>query len=836
MMERQPVTPVNIGEEMKRSYLAYSMSTLVDRALPDVRDGLKPSQRRILVSMNDLGLTPGRQHRKCANVAGHTSGNYHPHGEAIVYPTLVHLAQDFKMRYPLVDGQGNFGSIDGYPPAAMRYTEARLAGPGGELLTDLDKETVDFRPNYDERLQEPSVLPSAFPNLLCNGAVGIAVSMATALPPHNLREVVGGLTALIDNPELDLHEVMEHIKAPDFPTGGVIYGMSGVLDAYRTGRGLIRVRAKAEIVTLKNDREIIAISEIPYMVVKANLLEKMADLVRERKIEGISNIRDESDRKGLRIVVELKRDAQGDVVLNQLYRHTQLEATFGANMIALVDGQPRQLTLKEMLQHYIDHRHEVVVRRTTFELRVAEDRAHILEGLRIALDQIDLVIQIIRGSQDPASAREALMERLSLSERQAQAILTMTLQRLTNLEQQKIEDEYSELVKEIERLRGILDSRQQRMDIIKTELAEVSRRFGDDRRSEIVLSASEFNIEDLIADDDMVITISHSGYIKRLPVTTYRAQKRGGRGVTGMRTKEEDFVAHLFVASAHSYMLCLTDRGRCYWLKVYEVPEGGRASRGRPVVNLIDIDDDENISAIVPVKAFDDDHSLVLATERGIVKKTTLSAYGRPRRGGIIAVNVEEGDRLIEAALTDGSSEIIMATREGQAIRFKETDVRDMGRVARGVKGVSLADGDRVVGMVVVGPESSILTVCENGHGKRTAVSDYRLTRRGAKGVINIRTTDRNGKVVVVKNVVDEDELMIVSQNGILIRLPIRDISTIGRNTQGVRLINLEEGDRVIDVARVAQNGEDGEADEVDEVDEEGDDSTSGGNGKAELE
>lgn len=804
MSARQRIVPMDIGDELKKSMLDYSMSTLVNRALPDVRDGLKPSQRRILIAMNDLSLGPTRQHRKCANIAGHTSGNYHPHGEEIVYPTLVNLAQDFKLRYPLVDGQGNFGSIDGYPPAAMRYTEARMAGAGSEMLQDLDKDTVDFNPNYDERLEEPAVLPSRFPNMLCNGAVGIAVTMATAIPPHNLREVVAGLVALIDNPDLEVMDLMEYIKGPDFPTGGVIYGMSGVLDAYRTGRGLIRVRATATVECLKNGRENIVITEIPYMVAKATLLEKMADLVREKRVEGISNIRDESDRKGMRVVVELKQDAYSEVVLNQLYKHTQLESTFGANMIALVDRQPRQLNLKELLQHYIDHRHDVVVRRTSFELQVAEDRAHILEGLRIALDAIEEVIQIVRGAADPDAARSVLMERLSLSERQAQAVLTMTIQRLTGLEHRKIEEEYDALVEEIARLKSILDSRLERMELVRSELSEVEAKYGDERRSSIVLSASEFNIEDLIADEDMVITISHQGYIKRIPVDTYRQQRRGGRGVTGMRTKEEDFVEHLFIASTHSYILFLTDRGHCHWLKVHEIPEGGRVSRGRPVVNLIEIGEGHKVAAIVPVRAFEDGRYLMKVTRNGLVKKTVLPAYSRPRRAGIIAMNILDDDRLIGAEVTNGSQEIVLATRNGQAIRFHEHDVRDMGRGTRGVRGISLEDEDEVVCMVVVQDvDSTLLTVSAKGYGKRTGVSDYRLTRRGGKGVINIRTTDRNGKVVAVRGVEDEDELMIVTLNGILIRQPIHEISSIGRNTQGVRLINLDEEDRVIDVARV---------------------------------
>ena len=808
--------PVEISDELKKSMLAYSMSTLVYRALPDVRDGLKPSQRRILVSMNDLGLGANRQHRKCANIAGHTSGNYHPHGEAIVYPTLVHLAQDFKMRYPLVDGQGNFGSIDGYPPAAMRYTEARMAGPGQELLIDIDKETVNYRANYDERLQEPTVLPSRFPNLLCNGSVGIATTMATAIPPHNLREVVDGLIALIDQPDLDVDGLMTYIKAPDFPTGGVIYGMSSVLEAYRTGRGQIRIRAKASLEEMGKDREQIIITEIPYMVNKSNLLEKIADLVREKKIDGISNLRDETGRDGLRIVIELKRDAVGDVILNQLFKHTQLESTFAANMIALVDGRPRQLNIKQMLQCYIDHRHEVIVRRTQFEMRVAADRAHILEGLKKALDAIDEVIRIIRSSADPVSAKERLIAYLDLSERQAQAILAMTLQRLTGLERQKVEEEYAELIKEIERLSAILDSRELRLNIVKTELLEIKEKYGDDRRTETVLSASEFNIEDLIADEDMVITISHEGYIKSLPVSTYRAQRRGGRGITSMQTKEEDFVEHLFVASTHSYILFLTDLGHCLWLKVHEIPQGTRQSRGRPVVNVVEIPEGHKVAEIVPVRTFDDDRYLVQVTKKGLVKKTALSDYGRPRKGGIIAMNILDDDRLIDAAITNGDNEIIIATQNGQAVRFNESTTRPMGRASQGVRGVLLEEGDHVVGMVVVNPDEVLLTVCANGYGKRTPVLDYRLTNRGGKGVINIKTTDRNGPVVSVMTVTDDDDVMVISQNGILIRQSIRDVSVIGRNTQGVRLINLDEGDHVIDVARIVkQDDEEGRENEM---------------------
>jgi DNA gyrase subunit A len=827
MIERSRVIPVEIGDELKKSMLDYSMSTLVNRALPDVRDGMKPSQRRILVAMNDLGLGANRQHRKCAHIAGHASGNYHPHGEDIVYPTLVHLAQDFKLRYPLVDGQGNFGSIDGYPPAAMRYTEARMAGPGQEMLNDLEKETVDYRPNYDERLEEPQVLPSAFPNMVCNGAVGIATTMATAIPPHNLGEVVNGLVALIDNPELDIVELTEYVKAPDFPTGGIIYGMGGVLDAYQTGRGHLRIRAKADIEEDKTGRETIIITEIPYMVNKTTLLEKMADLVREKRIEGISNIQDESDRDGLRIVVELKRDVVGDVILNQLYKHTQLETTFAANMVALVNGRPQQVTLKHMLQCYIDHRHDVVKRRTEYELRVAEDRAHILEGLILAQDNIDEVIRIIRGSKDTNEARRALTqlklyrgqrqspeEQRQLSERQVQAILSMTLQRLTNMEQQKIEDEYSDLTQEIERLRSILDNRELRMNIVKDELGVMREKYGDERRSEIVFSASEFSIEDLIHEEDMVITISHNGYIKRIPVSTYRAQNRGGRGITGMRTKDEDFVESLFVASTHSYILVLTDRGHCVWLKVHEIPRGTRQARGRPIVNVVDIPYGHKVAEVVPVREFDEDRYLLSITQKGLTKKTALSAYSRPRKGGIIAMNVREDDQLIKAAITGGDDRVIIATKHGQAVYFEENKVRAMGRNSQGVRGVSLQGDDVVVGMVVVNPEnveqSHLLTVCANGYGKRSLISEYRLTNRGGKGVINIKTTDRNGPVVSVMGVTEDsrDDMVIVTQNGILIRQKVADVSVIGRNTQGVRLINPDEGDQVIDVAQVSQDEE----------------------------
>ena len=810
MLEGQEsrVIPVKIEDELKTSFLDYSMSFILSRALPDVRDGLKPSQRRILVAMNDLNLVPNRGYRKCAKIAGDTSGNYHPHGEAIVYPTLVHMAQDFRMRYPLVQGQGNFGSIDGYPPAAMRYTEARLTWPSMESLADLDKDTVEFASNYDETQMEPEVLPSKFPNLICNGSMGIAVGMATKIPPHNLREVAGGLKALIDNPEVSIPELMEHVKAPDFPTGGVIYGMSGVQQAYRTGRGLVYIRARADIETLKNGREIIVVSEIPFLVNKSNLLEKIAELVRDKTIDGLSNIRDESGRSGLRIVFEIKRDAQAEVVLNQLYSHSMLQTTYGVMMLAIVKGRPEMLNLKQMLQHYVDHRHDVIKRRTAFDLEKAEARAHILEGLHIALDNIDAVIETIRRSSNPDQARERLMAQFELSERQTQAILSMPLQRLTGLEREKIEAEYTELVSVIEDLRGILASEERQLQIIKDEVDEVTERFGDERRTEIVYAAEEFDIEDLIAEEDMVVTISREGYIKRLSPRSYRVQSRGGRGVTGMKTKEEDFVEHLFVASTHSYIMFLTSNGKCYWLKVYRIPEGDRVARGRPVVNLLPIDPDDQICAIVPVREFGDDQFLFTATRNGIVKKTVLSAYQNIRRDGIIALKIQDEDDLIGAAITDGKEDISLLTRGGQAMRFSEGEVRPMGRASTGVKGITLRPGDEVIDMVVVREDSTFLTICENGYGKRSGQTEYPCKHRGGKGVIDIKTTERNGDVVACKEVRDDEEVMVVTQNGIMIRIPIEEISIIGRNTQGVKVINLGEGDRVIDMTRLPKSEE----------------------------
>lgn len=805
---KEKIIPVYIEEEMKSSYIDYSMSVITARALPDVRDGLKPSNRRILVAMNDLNLAPGRPHRKCAKIAGDTSGNYHPHGEQVVYPTLVRMAQSFNMRYPLVDGQGNFGSIDGDAPAAMRYTEARLSPLAMEMLADLEKDTVNFQPNYDETRREPTVLPSKFPNLIFNGSSGIAVGMATNIPPHNLGEVVDGLVTLIDDPQLEDEDLLQYIPGPDFPTGGIIYGRSGIVEAYKTGRGRIIIRARAGIERDKSGKESIIITEIPYQINKANLLERIAELVNNKVIEGISDLRDESDREGMRVVIELKRDAHSEIVLNQLFKQTQMQSTFGAILLALVDGQPQILTLKQLLNYFIEHRHQVITRRTKFELAQAEKRAHILEGFKIALKNLDAVISLIRSSKTPEDAKQGLMKKFKLTEIQAQAILDLRLQRLTGLERQKIEDEYLELIKLIASLKGILESKAKRMQIIKDELLELKKNYQDQRRTEIREEEEEFTIEDLIAEEDMVITITHQGYIKRLGVGAYRRQGRGGRGVIGMETKEEDFVEHLFVASTHDYILFFTNNGRCYWQKVYEIPQVGRASKGKPIVNLLNLGKDENITAFVPVKKFEENLYVVMSTKNGVIKKTSLSAFSNPRKGGIIAINIPEDNKLIEAKITDGSYDILLATKEGQAIRFPEIKVRDMGRTAYGVKGISLQNKDYVIGMVVIKRDTTLLAVTENGFGKRSHISEYRITNRGGKGIINIKTTQRNGKVVAVMMVEDEDELMIITQKGIIIRQSVKQIKAIGRNTQGVKLINLEEGDRVVDVARVIKSEE----------------------------
>ncbi len=813
--------PVYIEDEMKKSYLDYSMSVIVSRALPDVKDGLKPSQRRILVAMNDLNLSPGRQHRKCAKIAGDTSGNYHPHGEAVVYPTLVRMAQDFNLRYPLVNGQGNFGSVDGDPPAAMRYTEARMDHFAVELLEDLDKETVDFVSNYDETRTEPTVLPARFPNLICNGCSGIAVGMATNIPPHNLCEVVDGLVTLIDNPELGDEELMQYVKGPDFPTGAIIYGKEGIREAYLTGRGKVTLRARVELEEEKGGDQKIVITEIPFQVNKADLLENIARLIREKKIEGITDLRDESDRKGMRIVIELRREAVSSIVLNLLYAHTTLQTTFGAIMLALVDGQPKVLTLKQILSLFLQHRHQVVTRRTQFELNKAEKRAHILEGLKIALQNIDEVISIIREAQDSAVAKELLCQKFSLSETQAQAILDMRLGRLTRLEQDKVEEEYQELLKYIAQHKHLLADYSQRMEVIKRELLELKQKYGDARRTEIVEeTVGHISIEDLIAEEEMAVTISHSGYIKRLALDTYRRQHRGGFGVRGMATKEEDFVEHLVIASTHDWILFLTDRGQCYWLKVYEIPEGSRVSKGRSIVNLLKVKNEETITAFVPVKQFDAQYFLTIATGKGVIKKTNLAAYSSPRKGGIRAISLTSDDTVIAAALTDGKKDILLAAGNGRAIRFHETEVRETGRSAQGVRGMRLSEDNRVVGMVIAeqlqdrqskkssAAEECLLSVTENGYGKRTKISRYPLTHRGGKGVISAKITSSKGKVVAVEKVSRRDEVMIISQGGKLIRLTIRNIRMASRNTQGVKLVSLRD-DKVIDVATVVSEHKD---------------------------
>lgn len=811
-IDRERILPIFIEEEMKTSYIDYSMSVITARALPDVRDGLKPSNRRILVAMNDLNLQPGKGHRKCAKIAGDTSGNYHPHGEGVVYPTLVRMAQDFNLRYPLIDGQGNFGSIDGDSAAAMRYTEARLSAVAVEMLADLDRDTVVFVDNYDTTRTEPTVLPGRFPNLICNGATGIAVGMATNIPPHNLTEVTQGLLAIIDNPDLDVESLIEHIPGPDFPTGGIIYGRRGIEQAYRTGRGKVLLRARINTETQKNGRASLIISEIPYQVNKSNLVEKIADLVRDKVVEGISDLRDESDRDGMRVVIELKRDALPEIVLNQLYKHSQIQTTFGIIMLSLVNGEPKVLTLRQQLDEFLKHRHYVVERRAKFDLKKAEARAHILEGLKIALDQLDAVITLIRGSKNPAEAKTGLIKSFKLSEVQAQAILEMRLQRLTGLEREKIEGEYRDVIKHIEKLSGILASKTKRMAIVRTELVEIEEKFGDDRRTMITEDEGEISIEDLIAEEEMVITITHSGYIKRLSTSSYRRQNRGGRGVRGMETKSEDVVEHLFIAGTHDYILFFSTRGHMHWLKVHAIPKGGRMAKGKSIANLLELKGGNRIAAFIPVRKFSDDEFVVLATKQGQIKKTPLSAFANPRSGGIIAMQIPNDDEVIEAAITSGEDDLLLATRNGFAVHFHESDVRPMGRTAYGVRGVNLSEDDLVVGMIAIKRTCTVLSVTENGFGKRTDVDQYRMTRRGAKGVINIKTTDRNGKVVAVMEVLDSDELMLVTEQGVINRQSVGSISVIGRNTQGVRLVRLDQGDRVVDVARVVSESSDSAA------------------------
>ena len=817
--DRTKIVDTNIEEEMKTSYIDYSMSVIVSRALPDVRDGLKPSQRRILVAMNDLNLAPGRGYRKCAKIAGDTSGNYHPHGEAVVYPTLVRLAQDWVMRYPLVDGQGNFGSIDGDAPAAMRYTEARLTALAVEMLADLEKRTVDFRPNYDETREEPTVLPGVLPNRLVNGCSGIAVGMATEVPPHNLAEVCNAIAHVIEHPDATPAQLMKLVHGPDFPTGGIIYGTQGIRDCYTTGRGLIKVRARVQVEEGKGGRMSLVATQIPFQVNKSSLLEKVAELVREGKVTGISDLRDESDRDGMRIVIELKKDANPRVVLNQLFVHTPLQATFGAIMLALVNNRPQVLTLRGLIDEYIRHRQEVVRRRTEFDLAEAEKRAHILEGLKIALDHLDAVITLIRQSKDVDTARAGLMANFKLTEIQANAILEMRLARLTGLERAKVEQEYLEVIQLIERLRSILASPQKMLDIIRGEVEGLRDKYGDERRTEIAAEEGEIGYEDTIEQKDMVITISHAGYIKRQEISAYRSQRRGGKGVIGARTKEEDYIEHLFVANTHAYLLILTDRGRCYWLKVHEVEQAGRMAKGRPLVNHLEgLSREERVQAVVAVKEFDDKHYLVCATRKGLIKKTVLSAYSHPRKAGINAVLLEEGDGLIDAIITDGSQDLVLAKKKGLATRFHESEVRPMGRTAYGVKAVTLDDAeDEVVSMVGVKRQATLLAVTEHGYGKRSEIAEYRVSHRGGKGIITIKTTDRNGNVVALKEVVDGDELMIITRSGQMIRMPVKGISVLGRNTQGVRLVNLAasgEGellpDAVAAVTRVVSEDEEG--------------------------
>lgn len=810
----EKIVPVALEDEMKSSYIDYAMSVIVSRALPDVRDGLKPVHRRVLYGMHELGLANNRPYKKSARIVGEVLGKYHPHGDSAVYQSMVRMVQEFSLRYPLVDGQGNFGSIDGDSAAAMRYTEARLAKISDEILRDLDKNTVDFSSNFDDSLQEPSVMPSYLPSLLLNGASGIAVGMATNIPPHNLTEVVNGLVEMVDNPEITNEELLKYITAPDFPTGGIIFGYEGVKSAYTTGRGKVVIRARANVETHKNDRESIIITELPFQVNKANLIEKMADLVRDGKIQDISNIRDESDRDGMRVVIETKRGSQPEVIINQLFKHTQMQVTFGVIMLALVNGAPKVLTLRETMTHFLAHRMQVLIRRTQYELDAAERRAHILEGYIIALDNIDEVIEVIKKSKDVETAKTRLMAKFKLSEIQAKAILDMRLQRLTGLERKKIEDEYKELLKLIERLRGILDNEKKRETIIKDELIALRDKYGDERRTEVIKNYQEFSLEDIIAEEDVVVTISHSGFIKRFPVSGYRKQARGGRGVTGAGTKDEDFIEHMFVASTHHYIMFFTDKGKCYWKKVHEVPEGGRATRGRSLQNLVEKEKNEQITAFVTVKEFVDDKSIVMVTANGTIKKTKLSAYSNVRKGGINAINIVEGDKLIEVKLADGNNDIVIGTKKGLAIRFNESDVREMGRTATGVRGIRLGAGDVVIGFLVVRSLSTLLVVTNKGYGKRSSIDDYRITKRGGKGVITVKTGEKTGNLISIMEINDNDELVIITNSGMVIKQGVKKIRVMGRATQGVKLINLKEGDSIADVAKVVTDDESSNGDE----------------------
>jgi DNA gyrase subunit A len=809
-MAEDRIIPINIEDEMKTAYIDYSMSVIVSRALPDVRDGLKPVHRRVLYGMTDLGLASNRPYKKSARIVGEVLGKYHPHGDSSVYDTMVRMAQDWSMRYTLVDGQGNFGSIDGDPPAAMRYTEARLRKIAEELLVDIDKNTVDFRPNFDDSLQEPTVLPSKIPHLLVNGASGIAVGMATNMAPHNLTEVIDGTMAYIDNREITIAELMQMIKAPDFPTGGIIYGYEGVREAFETGRGRIVMRAKASFETSKTGKDQIIVSEIPYQVNKAMLIAKTAELINEKVIEGISEIRDESDRDGMRIVYDIKRDAVPNIVLNKLYKYTALQTSFSVNNVALVKGRPEMLNLKDQIKYFVEHRHEVVVRRTQYELEEAQKRAHILEGLLIALDNLDAVIKLIREAKTPDDAREGLMANFKLSEIQAKAILDMRLRVLTGLERDKIKDEYAELMKLITYLQEVLANESLRYKIIKDELAEMKEKYGDKRKTEIVHAGNDMSMEDLIPDDEVVITISHLGYVKRTSLSEYRTQNRGGRGSRGVSKREEDFVEHVFMATNHNYLLFFTNQGKCFWLKVWEIPEGDKVSKGRAIQNLINITPDDKVMAYLNVKNLSDEAYLannyvMMCTEQGTIKKTTLEAYSRPRANGVNAINVREGDMLVEARLTTGSSEIIIASQEGKAIRFNEASVRPMGRTATGVRAIRLAEGDTVLGMIAIeNPQTTnVLVVTENGMGKRSDVEDYRITNRGGKGVMAMNVTEKTGKLVAIKEVDDTNDIMIMTKAGITIRLSVKDLRVLGRVTQGVRLINIDDKDSIASVAKV---------------------------------
>lgn len=827
MAEGERIIPINIEEEMKTAYIDYSMSVIVSRALPDVRDGLKPVHRRVLFGMLDLGVRSNSAYKKSARIVGEVLGKYHPHGDSSVYDTMVRMAQEWSLRYPLVDGQGNFGSVDGDSPAAMRYTEARLRKIAEELLSDIDKDTVDFSLNFDDTLEEPTVLPTRIPNLLVNGSSGIAVGMATNMAPHNLTEVVNGTIAYIDNREIEISELMEHIKAPDFPTGGIIYGYDGVRDAFETGRGRVMMRAKAEIEETKTGREQIIVTEIPYQVNKADMIKKTAELVIDKKIEGISDIRDESDRKGMRIVYELKRDAIPNVVLNTLYKYTALQTSFSVNNIALVKGRPEMLTLKDMIHHFVDHRHDVVVRRTKYELEQAEKRAHILEGLIIASDNIDEVIKLIRASASPEEARNKLIERFKLSDIQSRAIVEMRLRQLTGLEQDKLRAEYEELMKTIADLKDILENEDRRMQIIKDELIAVRDKYGDERRSEIVYAASDLRMEDMIPDEEVVITISHMGYIKRTPLAEYKVQSRGGVGSRASTTRDQDFLEYLFVATNHNYMLFFTEKGRCFWMRAFEIPEGTKTSKGRAIQNLINIESDDKVKAFIKAKDLKDEeyinnHYVMMCSKKGIIKKTTLAAYSRPRINGINAITIKEGDQLLEAKLTTGDSHILIAGTHGRCIHFPEDKVRPMGRTAAGVKGINIPDDVDVVGMICVedAETESVMVVSENGYGKRSSVEDYRITNRGGKGVKTMNVTDKTGSLIAIKSVIDDNDLMIINKSGIAIRMDVADIRVMGRATQGVRLINLKGKDTIAAIAKVEISSDDEDLAEGEEGDE----------------